>query len=169
MEPLARNGYTADQVRAALHGAARHMSYRYELLDDANRHKAWLPNVLEARVSYNALAEIKRTARFVLREDPAAGIDWLRDRIRPWARLRMPDGGYAEFPLGVFLLSSPVRRETDTGAVVREVEAYDQLVVLRDHRVTSRYVVRPGPTTSRRCRRCSRRPASRTRTCCPRP
>ncbi len=98
MEPLARNGYTADQVRAALHGAARHMSYRYELLDDANRHKAWLPNVLEARVSYNALAEIKRTARFVLREDPAAGIDWLRDRIRPWARLRMPDGATPSSP-----------------------------------------------------------------------
>ncbi|PZN05073.1 MAG: hypothetical protein DIU76_08295 [Bacillota bacterium] len=166
MEPLARNGYTADEVRAALHGAARYMSYKYELLDDQNRHKAWLPNVLEGKISYNALAEIKRTARFVLREDPSVPIDWLRDRIRPWALLRMPrkavtsyvylqatqvsewrglgEWGYAEFPLGVFLLSSPTRRETDTGAVVREVEAYDQLVVLRDSRVTSRYVVPAG-------------------------
>jgi len=42
---LERNGYTADQVRAALHAPRRQVAFRYELLDKAGAWKADLANV----------------------------------------------------------------------------------------------------------------------------
>lgn len=52
---------------------------------------------------------------------------------------------YAEFPLGIFLLSTPTR--ADEGArIYRDVEAYDGLIVLRDDKFTERYVVEAGVT-----------------------
>lgn len=50
---------------------------------------------------------------------------------------------FAEFPLGVFLLSSPNRKEQN-GEVYREVEAYDKLVILRDDKFLERYTVTAG-------------------------
>jgi hypothetical protein len=51
---------------------------------------------------------------------------------------------WVEFPLGVFLLSTPTRRSTPTGTVTREIEAYDQLQILKDDKVTGRYLVASG-------------------------
>lgn len=110
MLSLERNGYTADQVRAALHAPRRRLSFRYELLDKLGAHKADLTNVLGGSVEYNSLAEIKRTARFTLRDD--GQINFLADRIKPYARLHMPPqpctGGAA-----TFTRSSEARRPSD--------------------------------------------------------
>ncbi|MDP4158134.1 MAG: hypothetical protein Q8911_00010 [Bacillota bacterium] len=56
----------------------------------------------------------------------------------------MPDGNFVPFPLGVFLLSSPKRKTDSSLNVIREVEAYDQLQVLMDDKVTDRYTVPAG-------------------------
>lgn len=142
MQTLARNGYTAEQVRAALHGAAPRFTYRYELLDANNQHKADLTTVREATVRYDALADVKRGATFTLTDD--GSIDYLRDRIRPYVRLAMPDGGYVEWPQGVFLLTTPPRDVTEAGEVTRQIEAYDQLQVLIDTTTDDRYTVAAG-------------------------
>jgi len=51
---------------------------------------------------------------------------------------------YVEWPQGVFVLSSPTRQTTDSGQVVRDVDAYDQLVVFRDDLVDERTVAAAG-------------------------
>jgi hypothetical protein len=56
----------------------------------------------------------------------------------------MTDGGYAEFPLGVFVLSTPPKKTDANGVITREVEAYDLLQVLVDDKVTDRYTVASG-------------------------
>lgn len=140
MQGLAVNGYTAEQVIAELHRAGRTVDFRFELLDASNVFKAEIVGMEQAEVSNNALADIKRTARFSLR-DGLDSVNWLSDRIKPYFRLRMPDGGWAEWPQGVFLLSTPSRRAEDDGSVIRDVEAYDQLVILRDDRVADRYTI----------------------------
>lgn len=142
MQILSRNGYTSDQVKRALHAPSRALTFRYDLLGSDNKFKRTLDNVLSASVSYNSLADIKRTGRFTLRDDGA--INFLSDRIKPWARLRMPDGGWAEFALGVFVLSTPPRKVDSAGVVTREVEAYDQLQVLKDDKVSDRYTITAG-------------------------
>ena len=87
MQALARNGYTAEEVKAVLHGPVQQWSFRYDLLTNQNKLKKRLTNVLAASVANNALAEIKRTARFSLVDD--GSIDFLNDRIKPWVRLNM--------------------------------------------------------------------------------
>jgi len=139
LQSLSRNGYTVDQVKKALHASNRHLAFRYDLLDSHNKFKRRLDNVLATSVSNNALADIKRTARFMLRDD--SSIDFLSDRIKPWVRLKMPDGRYAEFPQGVFILSTPPRKVNAAGVVTRVVEAYDLLQVLTDDKVADRYTV----------------------------
>lgn len=51
---------------------------------------------------------------------------------------------YIEWPQGVFLLTSPTRKANDTGTVIRDVDAYDQLLIYRDDVVTNRYAVEAG-------------------------
>lgn len=142
MQSLARNGYTAEQVKVALHAPNRTLVFRYDLLNSSNQFKAVLTNVLAASISYNSLARIKRTAKFSIKEDGT--INFLSDRIKPLARLKMTDGGFAEFPLGVFVLSTPPRKADAAGVVTREVDAYDLLQVLVDDKVIDRYTVTTG-------------------------
>lgn len=165
---LAKDGYSQPQIQAALHAANRKISFRYELLDKSNRRKRDLKNVLSAEVAHSSLAQIKRTAKFTLTETD--DIDFLNDRIKPYMRLYVPPGrilarqyafysqnqpvlwktlrestqeGWVEFPLGVFLLSSPVRKD-EGRSVMRDVEAYDGLLVLRDDKFQERYTVTEG-------------------------
>jgi hypothetical protein len=112
------------------------------LLSSTNAYKSALTNVISGSVANNALAQIKRTARFTIRDDGI--INFLSDRIKPYAQLLMTDGGYAEFPLGVFILSTPPRSTEPSGKIRREVEAYDQLQVLVDDVVDSRYSIASG-------------------------
>ena len=168
MQILARDGFTESQVKLALHYPHRRIDFRYELLDKEGNKKADLYNVLSAEVSHSALATIKRTARFTLRDEDT--IDYLQDRIRPICRVFIPPGrvfaqyysffsqqfaalieeaedttksGWVEFYLGEFLLSSPTRTE-ENGQVIREVEAYDGLVILTDDKFDSAYTVTAG-------------------------
>lgn len=152
MLPLERNGLSAQQVREALHmvhGVSR-MRFRYDLLDSNNQFKRTLTNVLSASVTHDALADIKRRAKFTIVDDGT--IDFLSDRIKPYVLLDVPASpnvpgskpGVAEFPLGVFLLTTPPRKARADGSVIREVEAYDLGQVLRDDKVTDRYTVPAG-------------------------
>lgn len=89
------NQYTAAEIEAALRGStgSRQFSFRYELLDETNKKLRDLDQVRSAKISQNWLADIKRTASFMLRSgnnttvDP---IDYLKHRIKPWVRLHMP-------------------------------------------------------------------------------
>jgi hypothetical protein len=171
VQPLARNGYTEEQIKAALHMAqgSRRIDFRYDLLDINNNFIRPLRNVVSGEVSMASLASIKRTAKFKLMDD--GQIDYMNDRIQPFVRLYIPpgrvlareyhfllpnfparfeeiksapeEGGWIDFPLGVFLLSSPTRADENNG-VYREVDAYDATLILRDDKFESRYAVRTG-------------------------
>lgn len=165
---LERDGFTEAQIKLALHYPHRRLDFRFELLDKDGNKKEDLYNVLDGEVSHQALATIKRTAKFKLRDE--GNINYLQDRIRPIVRLFVPPGrvfpqyfafysqqfasliqeakestvsGWAEFPLGEFLLSSPTRKE-ENGQVIREVDAYDGLVILNDDKFDMDYTVPAG-------------------------
>jgi hypothetical protein len=149
--PADRNpaGHTAAEILAALRGVsgARRFTFRYELLNSANTKIADLDNVVACRLSQNWLADIKRKATFTVRD--TGFIDFLSDRIKPFVRMHMPPWGpddWVEWPQGVFLLASPSRSVDESGVVIREVEAYDQLQVFADDLVSARYTVTPSVT-----------------------
>jgi len=88
MQPLDPAGnYTDAEVIDALTGrrGARVMSFRFDRLDELNNYIEPLDYVTGGKVINNALADIKRTATFTLLDQ--GGINYLKDRIRPWARL----------------------------------------------------------------------------------
>lgn len=137
-----RFGYDEEELLYALLSSNRRVAFRYEILNADNEHEHWSSeHFLAGEVSNNTTAEIKRTARFTIRDDIA--IDWGSDRIRPWMFVRMPDKHWAGWPLGVFLPESPVRSGSATG-VTRDVEAYDQTICLRDDKFPGRYVAKKG-------------------------
>lgn len=137
--------YTDAEVLDALRGryGTRTMTYRYDRLDEFNTYIEPLEYVTRGTVANNALADIKRTFSFAVLD--RNGINFLKDRVKPWACLAMPDGGRVEWPLGVFLLATPERSLDQLPAIVhREVTAYDQLLVLRDEAISDRYSIATG-------------------------
>lgn len=91
MQSLARDGYTKQEIMDVLHSkkGPRTLRFRYDLLDNNNRYIRTLNNVLSGEISMSAFAEIKRTARFSLKDD--GQIDFLNDRIQPFVELKMPE------------------------------------------------------------------------------
>lgn len=142
---LAINGYTRQQAVDQLHarsGSRGTVKFRYELLNKDDVKLGEL-KAQPGRVALNSLAEIKRTAVFQITEQEAHDIDWLSDRIRPVFCLQMQDGGWAEWPLGVFILSSPTRRD-ENGKIKRSVEAYDSSLILKEDKFIDRYRIPAG-------------------------
>lgn len=141
MIDLATGGYTTEAVQKALHAAygSRRIYYRYDRLDT---HKVTLGALYaedgSIKLDYNA--DIMRTGRFTIRDDPA--VNWQAELLRPWFGLIMPDGGRAEWPLGLFYM--PTAPKTGSRHVYREIEAYDTTTILWDDQVTNRYQIPKG-------------------------
>lgn len=145
MQTIKQGGYTRQQIVDMLHGKTgpRVIKFRYDLLDKNDNKKGTLSEVVSGEVRMNSLADIKRVANFTLREESSISIDWLNDRIQPFVMFKMPDGGWVEWSLGIFLLSSPTRRES-YGQVYRDIEAYDGLQILLDDKFDTRYIITAG-------------------------
>jgi hypothetical protein len=135
--------YSNAAVIAALTAGVRTLSFRYDRLDSNNNYIEPVAYMVSASIAYDMLSDIKRTATFNLLDRSA--INYGKDRIKPWVTLAMPDGGFVEWPQGVFLLSTPKRILDANGiTVARAVTAYDQLQALMDDKVLARYTVTAG-------------------------
>jgi hypothetical protein len=143
MQNLAISGYTKQQVVDALHGKyrPRNIKFRYDLLDKNEVKKSTLSTVASGEISMQYMSDIKRTAKFKIKED--SYINWLSDRIQLFYMLQMHDLNWIEWSLGIFLLSSPTRVE-ENNKIYREVEAYDGLQVLKDDKFSERYTITTG-------------------------
>lgn len=139
MQQIAQGIYSKEEIIKMLHSDSRIIKFRYDLLNNKDEKIRELNNVISGEVSMNSLAlNSKRVGRFTIKEE--GNINWLNDRIQPFCMFKMPDGGWVEYSLGIFLLSSPTRRVRN-GNVYRDIEAYDGLKVLLDDRFDSRYIV----------------------------
>ena len=116
---------------------SRLIDFRYELLNRNDLVKGEI-DVLSGSVSFNSLAEIKRTGQFQIKENILQDIDYLNDRIRPVVIL---DG--VEYPMGVFLIPSPSRAKTEKG-IIRSIEAYDKTQILKEDKLLDRYFIKQG-------------------------
>lgn len=137
MYNLAKLGYTNDEILRMLK-QNRTITYRYELLDKEDRTIGTVS--ASGSIDFNSEAAIKRAASISIKE--VGDINFLTDRIKPFMCLHTPNG-IAEFPLGVFLLSSPSRRSI-TGAIGRDIDCYDKTQILADDKFTSRYYIAAG-------------------------
>lgn len=150
MIELARDGYSNEEIKEALHGTlgTRSVSFRYELLDKRNNFKSILYNVTGATIDYGVYNDIARTAKFEIKEQKAVSINYYSDRIRPVMILEMParngkPKGKVEFSLGIFILASPDRKD-DTDGITRTIDAYDLSIILHSDKAEDIYTVPKG-------------------------
>lgn len=71
MRDLSRQGYTHAEIMDALlmKTGTREVRFRYDLLDENEQKKGELYEVESAEVTFSAFSDIKRTAKFNLREE----------------------------------------------------------------------------------------------------
>ena len=85
----------------------RGISFRYDLLD-YNEVKIGELTSLGGTLGLNSLAQIKRQGNFKFKENELQDVDWLNDKVQPVFILN----GEYEFPLGVFMISSPTGKNS---------------------------------------------------------
>lgn len=144
MQNLAVNGYTKQQIINTLHAvnSPRNIKFQYNLLDKNENIKiANLQMVESGSIAMQYMSNIKRTGKFRIKDDDS--INWLSDRLQPFFMLQMSDGGWASWSLGIFLLSTPSRKD-EKKLIYREVEAYDGLQVVNDDKFSTRYTIAIG-------------------------
>lgn len=141
MIDLATGRYTAAEVQRALHaaGGSRRVWYRLERLN-AYKIKLGELRMETGSIEQDANASIMRTGRFTVRDE--AGVNWHAELLRPIFCLEMPDGGTAEYPLGVFYM--PTITKSGYKHIYREIEAYDTTMLLWDDQVPERYSIARG-------------------------
>lgn len=66
----------------------RKIGFRYELLDKSNVKKDDIDFVVSGSIDYNSLGDIKRTAKFTIRD--IGTINYLSDRLKPYAYIEVP-------------------------------------------------------------------------------
>lgn len=121
MQQLARQGHTADEVRATITGDAPAVSWGVDLLDLDDQPIGDLSDdVTACTVSRSMYADIHGTVAVTVTSE----LDWPGVRVRPWQAI---DG--VRFDLGVYGLETP-ESAADTGTF--DVQGYDKLAGLRN-------------------------------------
>ena len=113
----------------------REITFRYELLNYNETRIGELTSV-DGNIGLNSLAQIKRKGNFRFKENELNDVDWLNDRVQPVFILNKEH----EFPLGVFMISSP-DRSLRQKQIYRDVEAFDTTLILLEDKFDNRYRV----------------------------
>lgn len=137
MYDLGFGGFDSEEMNKMLRGD-RKVWYEYDLLDKNDTPLGKI--TAQGSIDYDSSVGIQRCASLEIKEE--RDIDFLSERVRPWMCLDTGDG-VAHYPLGIFLMSSPVRKAS-AGAVGRSIECYDKCQILADDKFNTRYKVAAG-------------------------
>lgn len=128
--PLATGAYTEAQIAAQLRSGSSRRGRRFEILDNAENIVSNLTTVQAATVDYDVDTKIVGGLSLTMLPDPTLVGKFLQRRIRPWYRLGMPDGGIAEWPMGIYPWTRPKRNLTSKGVEVWQIQLGDKLHLL---------------------------------------
>lgn len=118
----------------------RKVSFRYELLDKNDVYKKDLNTITRCVVRYSSLSQLKVSAEISMREDNE--VNYQTDRIRPICIISRGHD-VREFPLGIFLISSP-NRDIKNTLITRDIQLYSKLHLYSEDGVDNRYYVAKG-------------------------
>ncbi len=138
---LATESYT-DSAVIELLAKSRTIRFEYMLFDNGDRFLGMLSSC-SGSISQNSQNDIACTGNFTLKENELTDINTADERLVPVFCLLAPSGEWMEYELGRYVLSSPVR-SSNGGKVYRNVEAYDQTIILTEDKADSRILIRAG-------------------------
>ncbi len=106
--------YTETQLEAALRAPSSRIGCRFEVFDLHGQQYDDLTTVIAATVDTDATRLVESSLRLSFAEaDPVLPFDTtvpFTRLIKPWLQLGMPDGGYVEWPQGVYVWPQPTRK-----------------------------------------------------------
>lgn len=127
---LATGAYTEAQIAAQFRSSTARHGRRFEILDNADNFVSDLTTVQAATVDYDVDTKIVGGLSLTMLPEPTLVGKFLQRRIRPWYRLGMPDGGIAEWPMGIYPWTRPKRSLTKKGVEVWTIQLGDKLHLL---------------------------------------
>lgn len=141
MIDLSTNGYSHNFIRDVLHAdsGSRHIAFSAQVI----RNSSIISEIpISGTISYQSDSSVKRTAKFEIPFEKTE-INWLTDRIKPYAHFFIGNTEVCSFPMGVFIPSSP---EIVSGVSGKKysVEAYDLNVILKEDCLTDRVYFKAG-------------------------
>ena len=134
----------SQKERDALHFkyGVRETKFKYHVLNFEDAKIGEFTSLNTGNITFNSLAQIKRRATFTFKENELNDIDWLNNKVQPFFMLKIGNE-WKEYPLGVFLISSPTRKEKNS-FTYRDVEAYDPSLILLEDKFDTRYFIKQG-------------------------
>lgn len=136
------SGYYTDAAVLGMLSKTRAIRFEYMLFDSGDRFLGTLSNCSGA-ISQNSGNDIAGTGNFTIKENELMDINTADERLVPVFCLLAPSGEWLKYELGRYVLSSPVRSSRGD-AVYRDVEAYDQAIILAEDKADSRVLVSAG-------------------------
>lgn len=120
----------------------REVKFRYDILNYDEVKIGEFTAIEGGNLGLNSLAQIKRKGRFRFKENEFNDVDWLNSKVQPFFMVKVKNE-WMEFPLGIFLISSP-SRNLRYATVYRDVECFDTSLVLLEDKFDTRYKIDAG-------------------------
>ena len=142
MRSLAVGDYTHEQVETVLRSTTFGRSWRFDILTNDLAVVGELPlvdehdpladtGVLDVTVEMNVDRAVRGACSLSMFADERLRDMIFQRKIRPWFQVTMPDGGVAEWPMGVYIWNQPARTlDGGVGPEVWDITLGDQLHVL---------------------------------------
>lgn len=141
MFSLTMESYSNDKVLDLLM-KSRTIKFEYMLFDNGDQFLGTLSKCAGS-ISQDSGSDIAGTGNFTIKENELMDINTADERLVPVFCLLAPSGEWLKYELGRYVLSSPVR-SSKGNAVYRDVEAYDQTIILTEDKADSRVLVKAG-------------------------
>jgi hypothetical protein len=124
--------YTEAQLNAQLVVPSAAAGCRIDVLDSQLNLISGVPtiNAETCQVDFAAGRDIPMSCTLTMLPNTVVNVPFLY-RVRPWFRLRMPDGGIAEWPMGVYVWGVPDRIDCGSSREIWQATLGDQTHILQ--------------------------------------
>lgn len=129
-------GYTEEQLIAALFSSARQVRYEYTVMNSAGAYLGKL-EVDDAVISFDSTSAVMRTLTGTVIENDIFNRDSIDYQIIPWMCLMMFNNKEAKFPLGRFIVTSSLNYSNNITKL--NINGYDLGKVALDDKTSGRF------------------------------
>lgn len=131
-------GYTREQILAALFSSARKVRYEYTIAD-SHGIELGLAEISDGEITYDSTSDVMRTFTGRMKKSDLLNMDTIDRRVTPWMCLMMPNGKEAKWALGTFIIYPSAEASNDINMI--NISGYDLgKVALDDKNNTRTYV-----------------------------
>lgn len=131
-------GYTREQILAALFSSARKVRYEYTIAD-SHGIELGLAEIFDGEITYDSTSDVMRTFTGKMKKSDLLNMDTIDRRVTPWMCLMMPNGKEAKWALGTFIIYPSAEASNDINMI--DISGYDLGKIALDDKNDSRMFI----------------------------